>query len=102
MGRSTGVNLCPDARKPRPPRHRGPRAAAPADAEALRPALIELDYPGGRVHQMPAGDTTRVDLRFMGGHVALEITGTGPTSKVTPFGAPEGEDVAITTDTRTL
>ncbi|MFI1653288.1 hypothetical protein ACH4XT_41120 [Streptomyces avidinii] len=77
------------------------REAAPADAAALRAALIELDYPGGRVHQMPTRDATRVDLRFMGGHVALEITGTGPTTEVTPFGAPEGEDVAITTVTRT-
>ncbi|MFI7358200.1 hypothetical protein ACIBTP_30295 [Streptomyces avidinii] len=67
------------------------RKAAPADHEALRTALAGLDYPAARIHRLPGGDSTRVDLRLMGGLAVLEITGTGPTATVTL----ETEDPAI-------
>ncbi|MFI0965871.1 hypothetical protein ACH4S8_31430 [Streptomyces sp. NPDC021080] len=80
----------------------------PADSyAAVRARLKGLDYPGSRIHRMPehaGAPRARLDLRFMGGHLALEVTGTGTdstgagTSSVTveSFGAPETEDVQVT------
>ncbi|MGW1767103.1 hypothetical protein ACWCQL_23915 [Streptomyces sp. NPDC002073] len=73
------------------------RKAAPADHQALRTALVGLDYPAARIHRLPDGDTTRVDLRFMGGRAVLDITGTGPAPTVTLA----SEDTADTTARRT-
>ncbi|WP_327419013.1 hypothetical protein [Streptomyces sp. NBC_01233] len=73
------------------------RKAAPADHGALRTALAGLDYPAARIHRIPDGDSTRVDLRFMGGVAVLEITGTGPTPTVTL----KTEDAAVTAAART-
>ncbi|WP_143661919.1 hypothetical protein [Streptomyces glaucescens] len=67
--------------------------------DAMRTKLTALDYPAARVHRMPdhGGQfRARVDLRFMGGHAALEVTGTGSGVIVEVFGAPETEDVKLT------
>ncbi|MFJ8645933.1 SPOR domain-containing protein [Streptomyces sp. NPDC093546] len=69
------------------------------DYDAMRTKLIALDYPASRVHRMPdhgGAPRVRVDLRFMGGHEALEVTGTGSGVIVETFGAPETEDVKLT------
>ncbi|MFZ4297598.1 hypothetical protein ACOZE3_06685 [Streptomyces cinereoruber] len=71
----------------------------PADHAALRQKLTSLDYPPSRIHRMPDHDGSpraRLDLRFMGNNLALEITGTRDRVSVEPFGAPETEDVRIT------
>ncbi|MFI1280445.1 hypothetical protein ACH4U5_06695 [Streptomyces sp. NPDC020858] len=70
------------------------RKAAPADHEALRTVLAGLDYPAARIRRMPDGEHTRVDLRFMGGHSALEIhgTGTGTAPTVTLVTLDSGTD----------
>ncbi len=67
--------------------------------DAMRTKLTALDYPAARVHRMPdhgGQPRARVDLRFMGGHAALEVTGTGSGVIVEVFGAPETEDVKLT------
>lgn len=67
--------------------------------DAMRTELTALDYPAARVHRMPdhgGRSRARVDLRFMGGHAALEVTGTGSGVIVEVFGAPETEDVKLT------
>ncbi|MFD7322481.1 hypothetical protein ACFV9D_15550 [Streptomyces sp. NPDC059875] len=66
--------------------------------QAMHTKLTSLDYPAPRIHRMPdhAGKPrARVDLRFMGSHVALEVTGTGSGVIVETFGAPETEDVQV-------
>lgn len=72
---------------------------APAGFEALRKGLTELDYPPSRIHRMPdhqGAPRARLDLRFMGNHLVLEITGTTDGVRVEPFGVPETEDVDVT------
>ncbi|WP_043505972.1 hypothetical protein [Streptomyces glaucescens] len=67
--------------------------------DAMRTKLTSLDYPAARVHRMPDHGglpRARVDLRFMGGHAVLEVTGTGSGVIVEVFGAPETEDVQVT------
>ncbi|KMS69531.1 hypothetical protein ACM01_35000 [Streptomyces viridochromogenes] len=67
--------------------------------EAIHRKLTDLDYPASRIHQMPdhaGAPRARLDLRLMGGHLALEITGTGNGVIVEAFGAPETEDVKVT------
>ncbi|MEU2118765.1 hypothetical protein ABZ567_24685 [Streptomyces sp. NPDC016459] len=74
-------------------------SGGPADYPVLRKKLTGLDYPPSRVHRMPdhAGSPrARIDLRFMGGNLVLEVTGTRDQVLVEPFGAPETEDVRIT------
>ncbi|MET9427326.1 hypothetical protein [Streptomyces sp. NPDC003036] len=69
------------------------------DYAAMRTKLTALDYPAARVHRMPdhgGAPRARVDLRFMGGHAALEVTGTSSGVIVEVFGAPETEDVKLT------
>ncbi len=71
----------------------------PADYPALRRKLTGLDYPPSRIHRMPDHDGSpraRLDLRFMGDNLVLEITGTPHRVRVEPFGAPETEDVRVT------
>ncbi|MFJ4340221.1 hypothetical protein [Streptomyces sp. NPDC088915] len=71
----------------------------PADYPALRKKLTSLDYPPSRIHRMPDRDGSpraRLDLRFMGNNLVLEITGTRHRVLVEPFGAPETDDVRVT------
>ncbi|WP_158717906.1 hypothetical protein [Streptomyces sp. NRRL F-2664] len=78
-------------------------AAKPADHEALRQQLTQLDYPAPRIHRMPdraGAPRVRVDLRTMGGHVALEVTASGSGVVVEAFGSPENEDVRVVDVTR--
>lgn len=72
--------------------------AGPADQPALRTKLTALDYPPSRIHRMPdhAGSPrARIDLRFMGNNLVLEVTGTGGGVIVEPFGVPETVDVDV-------
>ncbi|MEV7674330.1 hypothetical protein [Streptomyces sp. NPDC088752] len=72
----------------------------PADYPALRKKLTGLEYPPSRIHRMPDRDGSpraRIDLRFMGNNLALEVTGTRHRVRVEPFGVPETDDVRITT-----
>ncbi|KOG31686.1 MULTISPECIES: hypothetical protein [Streptomyces] len=73
--------------------------AGPADQMDLRKELAALDYPPTRIHPMPdhgGSPRARIDLRFMGNNLVLEVTGTGRGVVVEAFGAPETEDVDIT------
>ncbi|WP_282697680.1 hypothetical protein [Streptomyces sp. CC208A] len=70
--------------------------AAPADRTALGEKLATLDYPPSRIHPMPdheGAPRVRLDLRFMGNNLVLEVTGTRDGVLAEPFGAPETEDV---------
>ncbi|MFI6421271.1 hypothetical protein ACIBG6_28160 [Streptomyces sp. NPDC050842] len=72
--------------------------AGPADQPALRKKLAALDYPPSRIHRMPdhgGSPRARIDLRFMGNNLILEVTGTGDGVLVEPFGAPETMDVDV-------
>ncbi|MFC9819420.1 hypothetical protein ACFWG6_08185 [Streptomyces erythrochromogenes] len=42
----------------------------------------------------------RIDLRTMGGHLALEVTASGSGAVAEAFGAPETEDVEVADVTR--
>ncbi|MBJ6637090.1 hypothetical protein H4K36_02390 [Streptomyces sp. DHE7-1] len=67
--------------------------------QAMRKQLTDLDYPASRIHQMPnraGAPRARLDLRFMGDHLVLEVTGTSSGAIVETFGAPEAEDVKVT------
>ncbi|MEU3448158.1 hypothetical protein AB0H29_13175 [Streptomyces thermolilacinus] len=75
-----------------------------ASRRTMRERLTALGYPARVVHRMPdraGAPRARVDLRFMGGHAVLEVTGTGTGVLVEPFGAPETEDVKVTDVRRT-
>ncbi|MEV8093317.1 hypothetical protein [Kitasatospora sp. NPDC085879] len=75
-----------------------------AGFEAMRDRLAGLDYPASRIHRMPdraGAPRVRIDLRFMGNNLALEVTGTGSGVTVEPFGASEREDVQVTDVKRT-
>ncbi|WP_431682763.1 hypothetical protein [Kitasatospora sp. KL5] len=76
----------------------------PSGFDALRDKLTALDYPASRIHRMPgnAGSLrARIDLRFMGNNLALEITNTTNGVTVEPFGMSEREDVQVTDIQRT-
>lgn len=65
----------------------------------LQQTIIGAGYRTDRIHKMPdlGGDPrARVDLRFMGSRLALEVIGTGTGVIVEPFGAPEDEGVSVT------
>ncbi|MEU7136764.1 hypothetical protein [Streptomyces sp. NPDC046261] len=67
--------------------------------EAMHKKLRGLDYPASRIHRMPnhtGAPRARLDLRMMGSHLALEVTGTSSGVSVEAFGAPETEDVKVT------
>ncbi len=73
--------------------------AAPADYPALQKKLTSLDYPPSFINRMPdqgGSPRARIDLRFMGGRLVLDVTGTDRGVTAEPFGAPETEDVRIT------
>jgi hypothetical protein len=66
---------------------------------AMHRTLTRLGYPASRIHRMPdraGAPRARLDLRMMGGHLALEVTGAGSGVVVEAFGAPETEDVKVT------
>ncbi|WP_031080103.1 hypothetical protein [Streptomyces sp. NRRL S-118] len=66
--------------------------------QVLHRKLTELDYPASRIHRMQdrsGAPLARLDLRLMGSHVALEVTGTSSGAIVEAFGAPETEDVSV-------
>ncbi|MEV8309744.1 hypothetical protein AB0P36_20930 [Streptomyces flavidovirens] len=66
---------------------------------AMQSKLTDLDYPASRIHRMPdhaGAPRARLDLRMMGSHLALEVTGTSSGVIVEAFGAPETEDVKVT------
>ncbi|WP_189697837.1 hypothetical protein [Streptomyces chromofuscus] len=67
--------------------------------QAMHKKLTGLDYPASRIHQMPnhaGAPRARLDLRFIGSHLALEVTGTSSGVIIEAFGVPETEDVEIT------
>ncbi|MDD9378549.1 hypothetical protein M8Z33_18175 [Streptomyces sp. ZAF1911] len=69
-----------------------------ADYQAMQKKLTELGYPAPRIHRMPdhaGAPRARVDLRMMGGRLALEVTGTGHGVTVEAFGASEEEGVNL-------
>ncbi|WP_345653842.1 hypothetical protein [Streptomyces siamensis] len=66
--------------------------------QAMREKLMGLDYPASRIHRMPdraGAPRARLDLRFMGNQLALEVTLTDGGVDVEPFGAPETDDVKV-------
>ncbi|MFF5030255.1 hypothetical protein ACFY2J_39495 [Streptomyces collinus] len=80
------------------------QGTATTDYAALLEKLTGLDYPAERIHRMPqrrGEPRARIDLRFMGGHLVLEVTGARDGVFVEPFGAPETEDVQVTDIQRT-
>ncbi|MFE1552811.1 hypothetical protein [Streptomyces sp. NPDC058718] len=73
--------------------------AGPADQMDLRKELVALDYPPTRIHPMPDHGglpRVRIDLRFIGNNLILEVTGTDRGVLVESFGAQETEDVDVT------
>ncbi|CAL9413924.1 hypothetical protein SUDANB58_01703 [Streptomyces sp. enrichment culture] len=71
----------------------------PTGHRQIREKLTGLDYLASWIHRMPdraGAPRVRLDLRFMGGRLALEITGTRGGVTVEAFGAPEAEDVEVT------
>ncbi|MFJ1802546.1 hypothetical protein [Streptomyces sp. NPDC088180] len=65
----------------------------------LQQTVVAAGYPTDRIHKMPdlGGDPrARVDLRFMGSCLAVEVIGTGTGVIAEPFGAPEDESVPVT------
>lgn len=65
----------------------------------LQHTIIAAGYPTDRIHKMPdlGGDPrARVDLRFMGSGIAVEVIGTTTGVIAEPFGAPEDENVSVT------
>ncbi|WP_426568840.1 hypothetical protein [Streptomyces canus] len=70
-----------------------------AGYQVMQTKLAGLDYPAARIHRMPdraGAPRARLDLRVMGSHLALEVTGTTNGVLVEAFGAPETEDVKVT------
>lgn len=75
------------------------RDAGTSDYTQLADKLTALGYPAARIHRMPdqsGSPRARLDLRVMGGRLALEIIATRSTAVVEAFGAPEHEDVDLT------
>ncbi|MEV6178644.1 hypothetical protein [Streptomyces sp. NPDC052015] len=70
-----------------------------AGYQVMQTKLTALDYPAARIHRMPdraGAPRARLDLRVLGSHLALEVTGTANGVLVEAFGAPETEDVQVT------
>ncbi|MGW3244887.1 hypothetical protein [Streptomyces sp. NPDC001070] len=66
---------------------------------ALHKKLTGLGYPASRIHRMPnraGAPCARLDLRFMGDHLALEVTGTSSGVTAEAFGASEEVRVQVT------
>ncbi|MFE4961352.1 hypothetical protein [Streptomyces sp. NPDC056660] len=67
--------------------------------QTMRKRLTDLDYPVSRIHQMPnqaGAPRARLDLRVIGSHLALEVTGASSRVTIDAFGVPETEDVNVT------
>ncbi|MFD7443553.1 hypothetical protein [Streptomyces sp. NPDC059909] len=67
--------------------------------QVMHKKLTGLDYPASVIHAVPdhaGAPRARLDLRTMGSHLALEVTGTSSGVIVEAFGAPETEDVKVT------
>ncbi|WP_329020264.1 hypothetical protein [Streptomyces sp. NBC_00690] len=65
----------------------------------LQQTIVSAGYRTDRIHKMPdlGGDPrARVDLRFMGSSLAVEVIGTGTGVIAEPFGAPADESVSVT------
>lgn len=65
----------------------------------LQQTITAAGYRTDRIHKMPdlGGDPrARVDLRFMGSGLAVEVIGTGTGVIAEPFGVPEDESVSVT------
>ncbi|WP_189266007.1 hypothetical protein [Streptomyces fuscichromogenes] len=66
---------------------------------AMRERLVDLDYPESRIHRMPdqaGAPRARLDLRVIGSHLALEVTGADGSVTVEAFGVPGTEGVSVT------
>ncbi|MER8267152.1 hypothetical protein ACFYXN_01470 [Streptomyces griseus] len=66
---------------------------------ALQQTIVAAGYRTDRIHEMPdlGGDPrARVDLRFMGSGLVVEVIGTGTGVIAEPFGAPVDESVSVT------
>ncbi|NEB96558.1 hypothetical protein [Streptomyces anulatus] len=66
---------------------------------ALEQTIAAAGYRTDRIHKMPdlGGDPrARVDLRFMGSVLAVDVIGTGTGVIAEPFGASEDESVSVT------
>ncbi|MET9704081.1 hypothetical protein [Streptomyces griseus] len=66
---------------------------------ALQRTIVAAGYRTDRIHEMPdlGGDPrARVDLRFMGSGLVVEVIGTGTGLIAEPFGAPVDESVSVT------
>ncbi|MBW8793375.1 MAG: hypothetical protein JF597_07195 [Streptomyces sp.] len=75
------------------------RDASATSYRTMHERLTELDYPASRIHRMPNRSgalRARLDLRMMGSHLALEVTGVGDRVIVEAFGAPETEGTNVT------
>ncbi|PBC75621.1 hypothetical protein BX265_0291 [Streptomyces sp. TLI_235] len=75
------------------------RTGGASTFEAMRTTLTGLDYPVSRIHRTSdraGAPLVRLDLRFMGDNLALEITGTTGGASVEAFGVSEREDVQVT------
>lgn len=73
--------------------------AEPTGHREIRERLTGLGYPVSRIHRMPdraGAPRVRLDLRFIGSRLVLEVTGTSGGVTVDVFGAPETEDVRVT------
>ncbi|WP_063804087.1 hypothetical protein [Streptomyces bungoensis] len=67
--------------------------------QVMHTTLTSMEYPASRIHRMPShagAPRARLDLRFIGSNLALEVTGTSSGVIVEAFGAPETEDVKVT------
>ncbi|GAB2843185.1 hypothetical protein GCM10027074_07150 [Streptomyces deserti] len=67
--------------------------------QAMHRKLTGLDYPVSRIHRIAnhaGAPRARLDLRMIGSHLALEVTGTSSGVIVEAFGAPETEGVEVT------
>ncbi|MFJ4873994.1 hypothetical protein ACIP93_02050 [Streptomyces sp. NPDC088745] len=71
----------------------------PASHPALHRVLTSLDYLPSGIHRMPdhgGSPRVRIDLRFMGGNLVLEVTAAPDGVRVDPFGASEQEELKVT------
>lgn len=75
------------------------KSAKTAGYQEMHQKLTGLDYPASRIHRMAnhaGAPRVRLDLRFMGSQLALEITRTSGGVVVEAFGASEEERVRVT------
>ncbi|MFJ2739311.1 hypothetical protein ACIO3O_06545 [Streptomyces sp. NPDC087440] len=71
----------------------------PTPYPTLHHTLTTLDYPSSVIHRMPDHEgaaRVRIDLRFMGGNLVLEVTATTKGVQVDPFGASEQSELKVT------